>query len=183
MIFAFIGKQRNGKTLMMNKIARYYQKQDYVIISNQRNLGYPHIYFDPKFMESKEGIEDIKRKMSNPNIIMCLDEAHLWVDSRRSGKNAAKSFLISQAGKLLSEQGHFMYTTQYFGQIDIRLRYNTNYIFEVKKFMDEGEEYFEIITYEPNGERAYAISKTRFSAKELYEDDLYDRFEMVDVIE
>src|SRR3990172_4072362 len=111
MIIGFIGKQRSGKTLTMNNLAKVYQSMGYLVVTNQKEVSYPHTYFDPSFLVDKKGIEDLKRKTNNKKIIMCLDEAHLWLDSRRSRNNTAKSFLITQAAKLMEEEGHFFYTT------------------------------------------------------------------------
>lgn len=185
MILGFIGKQRNGKTLLMNSIAAYYEKNGYIVVTNQKKVGYPHIYFNPSFLESKEGIENLKKKLKTDKLILCLDEAHLWIDSRRSKHNTAKSFLITQAGKMLQtekgNEGHFLYTTQFFGQVDVRMRYNTAFIFEISKHKEGDTIYFKVKTYEPRGDRAFPIKETYLDSRDLFKDNLYDDTEMIDV--
>lgn len=131
MIIGFVGKMGSGKTLAMTKFAHDYFKQGCKVYAN----------YGLKFAHHKLNYEDIK-SMSEDFIhsVMCLDEIHVFIDSRASMRSVNKqvSYFITQSRK---RNLVFMYTTQKFGQVDKRLRQNTDYLIECKKLM-KGEQVF-----------------------------------------
>lgn len=123
MIYGFIGDIGQGKTLSMVRTAYSLFKQGHKIYSNIK-LNFKFEYFT---------INDIIKYAENDktfkNAVFLIDEAHIFIDSRNSmtKKNLIISYFILQTRK---KDVTLLYTTQYFHQIDKRLRASTNAIIE-----------------------------------------------------
>lgn len=107
------GRQGSGKTLTMSAIGLF--------LANAMKLKLYANYslFSSIYLPNLQALEYLDTG------VVCLDEVWLWLDSRRSSKNIDISPLILQARKkgLL-----IMWNAQNEGQVDLRLRENTDYM-------------------------------------------------------
>ena len=133
MIIGFFGNMCDGKTLnAVIKLKEYYDR-GYVIYSNTW-LSFPYVS-----LLSKDLIDIAEGKKELPfNCAMFIDEIHVWLDSRVSGskKNRIISYFLLQTGKMGSDADIgliLIYTTQYYHQIDKRLRSTTCIAIECEK--------------------------------------------------
>lgn len=118
MIIGLFGNMSSGKTLFAVKLMydELIKKPDLKILSNSK-LGFKHIYFNEenlieKVMKNQEIFEDS---------IFFLDEAHNYIESRRSSSNLSIKFVqfLTQLGKLNCT---LILTSQMESQIDVRFR-------------------------------------------------------------
>jgi len=119
MIIGFIGDMGSGKTLSMVRLAYSLHNKGYKIYSNF-SLKFPFEYFTlPDIMNFAEG------DVNFTNTVFLIDEAHIFIDARRSAsaKNLALSYFILQTRK---QNVWLFFTTQYYHQVDKRLRASTN---------------------------------------------------------
>jgi GTPase SAR1 family protein len=132
LIIGFIGDMGSGKTLSMVKLAYSLYNKGYRILSNFR-LNFPFEYF------SLEDVLGYAESDTNfVNTIFLVDEAHIFMDSRRSSsaRNLALSYFILQTRK---KNVWLFFTTQYYHQVDKRLRASTNAFVECtfKSYTDQ----------------------------------------------
>ena len=119
MIVGFIGDMGSGKTLSMVRLAYSLHLKGYTIYSNFK-LFFPFEYFT---------LQDILSYAENSqnftNTVFLIDEAHIFMDSRRSAsaRNLALSYFILQTRK---QNVWLFFTTQYYHQVEKRLRASTN---------------------------------------------------------
>ena len=179
----FYGDQRNGKTISMVFMCYLYHVLGYVIVSNNRSLDFPHENFTNDMFMDEHAIDKIKKKHNTNLIVLAVDEIHLLLDARRGMKNAAKSFLITQAGKMLEEKGHFFFTTQHPRQIDVRLRENTSCFIHVKKLRAKGKTKFRWTFLYPE-EDAFIPKKTKYiNGDVMFNMKLYNTHEIIPLAE
>jgi hypothetical protein len=115
MILGYVGNIGSGKTLSMVKKAYEQYKRGKTIYSNFK-LNFPYIPI------TLEKLLDMKAdNTSLLNSVLLIDEAHIYLDSRRSASkvNVILSYLILQSRKMSCD---IYYTTQFIGQVDKRLR-------------------------------------------------------------
>ena len=128
MIIGFIGSMRSGKTLLMTAHAYDLYKQGYKVISNYG------VSFKHKPLSVKDIEESIKDKDTDyfENTVVLLDEVGVYIDSRTSAtrRNRLYSYFLTQSGKLSTT---IFWTSQYFGQIDKRLRQNTQIVYSCQR--------------------------------------------------
>lgn len=109
----------SGKTLSMVRLAYSLYLKGYTIYSNF-HLNFPFEYFT---------LHDIMNYAENStnfvNTVFLIDEAHIFVDARRSSssRNLAISYFILQTRK---QNVWLFFTTQYYHQVEKRLRASTN---------------------------------------------------------
>lgn len=124
MIIGFTGKVGSGKTLLMTYFLNKYYKRNWRVMTNY-GLTFKHE------KANFSAFQDLKIDLNH--VALGIDEIHLWMDSRTSMKkrNRVFSYFITQSRK---RNLIFYWTSQRFGQIDKRLRENTDYLFECKKY-------------------------------------------------
>lgn len=132
------GKQGEGKTLFMVSLL----KSDLETYPNRKVfsniwLDVPHekITFDRE-IDGENHIDILEKINTDPtyfnNSIMFIDEIHLYVDSYNfMGKN--NKVLQKFISQLRKRNILILATTQYFSQVDIRIRAHTRYLFKMKK--------------------------------------------------
>jgi len=131
MITGIEGDIGQGKTLVMTHFAvQEYRRFRKPIVSNYHLFGIPHRYVtldDLMIMVDSE--EELR------NLVLLIDELHMLADSRMSAskKNRLFSYFALQTGK---EDVNFYYTTQTFGQVDIRIREQTRFGVHVRRKAD-----------------------------------------------
>lgn len=142
MIIGFVGKMGSGKTLCMTMLAYKYYKAGWPVFSNY-NLNFPH-----KSLEYEKiiDLEDSTYQKS----FMAIDEIHLFIDSRtsmRKSNRMASYFVVMnrKAGRMLA------YTTQKWGQTDVRLRNNTDYIVKCKKLVSGKDTFIKLNMFDSDG--------------------------------
>ncbi len=178
MILGFIGTVGSGKTLSMTIQAYNYHKAGFNIYSNY-HLAFPHTKLTKKkfdeLIEDKEQLQDC---------VLLLDELHIWLDSRSSGKtkNKAITYFILQTRK---RNVRLLFSTQHFHQVDKRLRDTTDVLVYCDNLSNKSsivkagrvilqQEYF--YQYEPKKRK-----KTVFHANPYF--GLFDTTEIVDFTE
>ncbi len=109
MIIGIVGKMGSGKTLLMSIFA-YCLKGRAKIFSN-----YSLIF--------SEKINSLRQLIKIENSVICLDELWVNIDSRLWKNNVFLTRWINQSRK---RNVLLFYTTQDFGQVDIRLRRATD---------------------------------------------------------
>lgn len=167
MIIAFIGKMGSGKTLSMTYYAYQYFMQGQKIYAN----------YGLKFDHEKVNYEMIKNlDIEFQDSVICLDEIHVFIDSRASmsKRNKIVSYFITQSRK---RNLIFMYTTQHIGQVDLRLRNNTDYFFSCSTTVHENKLYIKQQLSDPYG----AVKNMTLKAEDVFQ--LYDTHEIVDPFE
>lgn len=121
MIIGFTGNRGSGKTLSMTITAYLKYLEGYTIYSNYK-LNFPYTTYT---MTDIENYAKSKEKFAKS--IFLLDEAHVVVDSRTSGKKFSRifSYWVTQTRK---KDIDLYYTTQFSRQIDVRLRIHTDIV-------------------------------------------------------
>jgi len=115
-----------GKTLSCVKEAFGYYLQGYRILSNMK-LRFPYTPINNKYIT-----EFAKNKTEIYNSVIIIDELHTFMDSRRSvsKKNLLGSYFVTQTRK---QRVKLLGTTQHRGQIDLRIRQNTEIFIDCEK--------------------------------------------------
>lgn len=125
MLTAFVGNLGQGKTYSMTVLASYlHAKYDLPIYANYK-------LHDAIMLRSFDDVLNAKHG------IVCLDEAHIFLDSRGfkdPNSQKATHWLLQTRKKDLI----VLYTTQNFGQVDIRMRRITDYLALCKKQKGRG---------------------------------------------
>jgi len=180
MIVGFIGGIGSGKTLSMTKSLHEDYKKGATIYTNyglkfkKRSKVIP---LDKEFFEDyqKSGLDLI-------NSSIAIDEAHVFVDSRRSlsKKNKLFSKFLTQSRK---RSVNLYYTTQeadiknFFtsGQVDLRLRKLTDYLVFCE-FINIGKRHYVRNIMYSNQKK---IGMTIFNADDYFK--MYDTNEIIDI--
>lgn len=117
-IVGYVGPRGAGKTLAMTRCAHYLARRRKVNVMANYGIMLPHQKLDAARLVDMG--EDLQR------CLMLIDEAHVLIDSRNSGKarNKMVSYFITQTRK---RDVVLCYTTQHVMQVDIRLRRATDY--------------------------------------------------------
>lgn len=167
MIIAFVGKMGSGKTLSMTKFVYDYYKRGCSIYANY-GLKIPYEQVD--YEKIKNLSEDFQ------NSVLCLDEIHVFIDSRASASDINKrvSYFITQSRK---RNLVLMYTTQKFNQVEKRLRENTDYMVECSKTVKNGKMYIRCNMTDTDGKS----KKFTIDAADIFK--LYDTHEVVNPFE
>lgn len=119
MIVGFIGNRGSGKTASMTRFLYAKYRQGYKIYSNY-TLNFPHEKYTLKDIE---GYAHSNKKFENS--IFAVDEIHVYLDSRVSGRkiNRVFSYFVTQTRK---KDIDLYYTTQFPRQVDIRMKIHTD---------------------------------------------------------
>lgn len=123
MIIGCIGDRGSGKTLFMTLEAFNQYRKGKQIYSNYK-LTFPKL---PNTLKPKLIPNEFFINYENYNLKNCcffIDEIYVYIDSRRSSSNINKimSYFFNQTRKTGVD---IYYSTQFFSQVDKRLRFNT----------------------------------------------------------
>jgi len=123
MIVGYVGNMGSGKTLSMVKEAFNLFNKGYTIYSNIK-LNFPH-----KVLDMEEILSYANEDKSFHKAVFLIDEAHIFIDSRRSAskRSLLMTYFITQTRK---KDVTLLYTTQNIGQVEKRLRQQTDIICE-----------------------------------------------------
>lgn len=120
-VIGIIGKLGKGKTMSLALIAHLYKTRGWKIYSNIHSL---------KDMDKfvPDIVEDFETNHGSYSLL-ALDEIYLYIDSRLHGtkKNMAYSYILMQSRK---NNFDVVYTTNYYKNVDIRLRRLTDFVIE-----------------------------------------------------
>lgn len=118
-IVGVIGAMGSGKTLFATSLA-FKLKDNYKIMTN-----YEVSFRDDVITPDKMGAFFDRVNKVNDDTLMIIDEFHIFTDSRLSSSrhNILMSYFITQTRK---QNIQLIYTTQQFGQVDVRVRDNTD---------------------------------------------------------
>jgi hypothetical protein len=177
MIVGMVGDMGSGKTLLMTMLLKQDFDNDRTILCNY------HLNFKYELLKVKKLIDEAKNNKQLKNLTLGLDELHISVDARTSmsKRNRIFSYLVTQTRKRSVD---LYYTTQFFDQVEKRVRQNTVYIFRCKR-LKENMFYYRLYKKSDDftlGEESGFIPKNAFiirgeNAKEIYK--LYDTEEMI----
>lgn len=190
MIRIYIGLLGSGKTLSMIRDMYKDKKRNKKVITNLVTK------FSSTNLSSKF-FEDFSKDKTGElfNCTIAIDELHIFLDSRRSTskRNTATSYFILQTRK---REVMLRGTSQFFCQIDVRLRNVTDYLTECKAFIKKGNNFIKVTplkqlnglskeeqnnlwienkTYDRIG---HIINHSMFKAKPYYK--LYDTNQIID---
>lgn len=134
-IVGIIGDRGSGKTLYMVKEALTNYKRNRKVVSNF-HLNFPVLKgcSQPELL-NMSFITDFKKQLHN--ICLLIDEIYIYIDSRNSAskQNRIWSYFFNQTRK---RDVDLYYSTQFFHQVDKRLRSNTElFIFPSKIIKDD----------------------------------------------
>jgi len=170
MIIGYVGDMGSGKTLSMIKMAYMLHLKGYSIYSNIK-LNFPFQYFS-----LDEILSYAENDTNFVNTVFLVDEAHIFMDSRSSmtKRNMILSYFILQTRK---KNVWLFFTTQYYHQIDKRLRASSNAIVECSsKVLDDGRMYalnkFNIVKNQKIIEKSFVFHANKYF-------NLYDTNEVV----
>lgn len=126
-LIVWVGTMGSGKTLSMVKEARKYQENGFTVYSNF-HLSFPHVLLTKDLVKKM-----LKGEFELENAVLLLDEVHQIVDSRRgtSTKGVLFSYLVNQSRK---KSVRIFMTTQFFSQIDGRIRLSTSLVVKCRSF-------------------------------------------------
>lgn len=128
MIIGIEGGIGQGKTLVMTAfLKREWTQFKKPLYANYKLKRLPFTRVDVSFFE-----ETMRENVQFDRAAIGLDEMHIWLDSRTSvsKRNLLLSYFLLQTGK----QGiNLYYTTQDFGQVDLRLRRRTDFAIRVER--------------------------------------------------
>lgn len=160
----------SGKSLSMVRYAYLYHRAGYRILSNIK-LNFPYETYTLQNL-----IDFANSGIGLRKVVILLDEAHIFLDSRSSvsKRNRIISYFLLQTRK---KGCHLYYTTQRFGQVDKRLRENTDVTINCSsKKNKDGEQYTlnEVNILTDNGIRTERLI---YQSNKYFE--LYDTYEVV----
>lgn len=112
----------------MTHQAYLYYRSGHQIYSNYK-LTFPFIQGakQPIYLTMRRLKELVENKKALQNVVLLIDEAHIFIDSRSSMEKKRKiiTYFILQTRK---SNVRLLYTTQHMGQVDKRLRDTTDII-------------------------------------------------------
>jgi hypothetical protein len=120
-IIGFVGTLGSGKTLSMTRECARYKARGFKLLTNYNLLIQDEqVDFDTLYKQV-ENEEDVS------NTVLALDEIHILLDSRSSMSETSKVMTrwinLTRKQKIV-----LLYTTQYFHQVDRRLRSGTDIV-------------------------------------------------------
>ena len=166
MLIGFFGYKGSGKTLAMVLFGYLFYLDSKKILANLK-LTYKHEIVD---------VKDIVELSPNLiNSVILLDEIHMIADSRVSGafQNRAMSYFVLQSRH---RSCHVLYTTQFGGQVDKRIRENTDIkvICENLHIGSDGDGFEDVFRIVVQDKRTYpySISELTIYGKPIW--DMYN---------
>lgn len=173
-IIGIFGMRGSGKTLMLVLLAYVEKMMGKRILSNMGNLSFETEVIDPDdLVDMSEGIK---------GCTILLDELHTLCDSRHSGFrqniNIANLFLQSR------HRGcNIIYTDQYQGQDDKRIRDNTDIKIVARNLNidSDGDGIYDMFEYTIVNLRTEKVDTHVVYGKPIFQ--LYDDSEIIDIYE
>lgn len=173
MIIGLISPKSQGKTVTMVKMMLEGLVKGNKIMANMKHLGFKHELLQNDFFQN------FSTYNFGEGTLICIDEIHIFVDSRNSGsiRNKLMSYLFTQTSK---RNVKLLYTTQFFHQIDKRLRSNTEIFIKCKKQIikdpETGEEkvYIHLLIYNRTTDKTTRVT---YLANSLF--NYYKRSEII----
>jgi len=175
MIIGVIGDRGSGKTLFMTREAFLNYCKSRYIYSNY-HLKFPKVLFKnlhkPKLIDD-EFLSNYRSELFN--ICLFLDEIYIYIDARASMTRANKiwSYFFNQTRKRGVD---LYYSTQFFSQVDKRLRFNTEMFIIPKVVKKDGKQYIVINMYT---RELKLIRRYMFKAETYF--NMYDTNEVIDI--
>jgi GTPase SAR1 family protein len=165
-----IGRQGSGKTIFITKLATdEFENTQRKIYSNYTlfKLPFTKITLDSLLDMLDQNVDSLN------NSIILLDEIHLYLDSldfmRNNNRRLQTFFSQLRKRKIL-----LLATTQYFMNVDIRIRRQCLNVFEMEHIY---KDLFKVITHEVDGYFTKEISNYNLILKDYY--DCYDTLEVI----
>lgn len=157
MIIGLISPKGEGKTVTMVKFMLEGLMKKRKILANMHDLK----------LEYTELFDDFFRNFSKyvvNDCLLCIDEIHIFVDSRSSmsKRNKLLSYLFTQTRK---RNTTLIYTTQFFHQIDRRLRDNSDIFIRCRKQIVDGQVFIYLCCYSRITNR---VTNFKFLANPLF---------------
>lgn len=167
MIIAITGSMGSGKTLLATIFAHKYFSEGSTVYANY-GLSFKH---EPLRMEDISNCD-----FDFNNALLVIDEIHLFMDSRQSMTKNSRiiSYFITQSRK---RNLILVYTTQQSGQVDKRLRSNTDYFIKCENLSPPNAKKDVYIRWTINDMEQHKMSFI-FKADPYFE--LYDTHQVVD---
>ena len=172
MIIGYLGTRGKGKTLSCVREAYEHQLKGYRIYSN---IKLSDKYFkDWSLINGNMLLEWVNGDKQFNKAFFILDEVHVYLDSRAgpSKRNILISYFILQTRKRDVRLG---YTTQFFNQVDKRLRNPTEILVVCDNYKNDNNELMFCNTVEVQ-DTGFKFIQT-FKGKKYY--DYYDTREIV----
>lgn len=170
MLVGYTGRRGAGKTLTMVKDIVKFYNNGWKIYSNIEIKGVPTTIL------TSEEIAFIDKDSSIKNCVLVIDEIQVIFDSRRSGSKANKNFsnFIQQIRK---RNIILLYTTQYAGTTDLRIRQHTDII--VRPRYNKNFEICDVVYFDITAsEDAFMLDSMPFNKRVVFDArtifDLYD---------
>jgi hypothetical protein len=139
MIIGCIGDRGSGKTLFMTYEAYNHYRNGKKVWSNY-HLKFPKLpnTTPPQLIPNDFFINFEKYNLKD--VAMFIDEFYVYIDSRSSQSNVNKvmSYFLNQTRKTHVD---LYYSSQFFSQVDKRLRFNTERFIIPKCFVKNGKKY------------------------------------------
>lgn len=174
MIVGIIGDRGSGKTLYMVKEALTNYKRKRQVIANFHLVNFPKIKGckKPELLDMSF-ITDFKKQLHN--ICLLIDEIYIYIDSRNSAskQNRIWSYFFNQTRK---RDVDLYYSTQFFHQVDKRLRSNTELFIFPSIIKVDGVMYIKIKVCKRNGK---VIKLFAFKGNDYFK--YYDTDEIIDL--
>ncbi len=173
MIIGVIGDRGSGKTLFMTYEAFNQYRKGKQIYSNYK-LTFPKLPDTKKPILLPDDFFINFEKYNLKNVCMFLDEIYVYIDSRSSGSNINKlmSYFFNQTRKTGVD---LYFSTQFFSQVDKRLRFNTERFVIPKAFKTKNKEL--LIVVDICNRDLVLLKKWVIKAKVIF--DLYDTDEII----
>jgi len=177
MIVGIIGARGTGKTLSMAKTCDEMLKKGKTVYTNF-HLNLKSInkrYHKQVKLLDNEFFKNYK-DMKLYNCCLFIDEIYVYIDSRMSGskRNRIWSYFINQTRK----RGVDLYfTTQFFRQVEIRLRMNTEF-FVFPRIIKQDDKLIVINYIYKYGDRLKKIGIEKFLGNAYF--NIYDTDEIID---
>lgn len=135
MIIGYVGTRGRGKTLSCVREAYEHYLKGYTIYSN---INLNKKYFKTWFkLDGQMLVDWVEGDKQFKKAFFILDEVHVYLDSRMgmSKRNIIISYFILQTRKRDVRLG---YTTQFYNQVEKRLRQPTEVIVECQNYNNKG---------------------------------------------
>jgi hypothetical protein len=157
MLIGLQGKMGAGKTLSMSVLTSYFSAHTGAPLYANYNL------------QGAAPLESIRQLWQLDTAVVAFDELHVNIDSRNWKNNVFLTHFITQTRK---KKLAFFYTTQHIGQVDLRVRQNTDILIHCEK--RNGQIWLSFIDYQYKqlGRRYLLENPSRFY-------NLYNTFELI----
>lgn len=168
MLIGICGSLGSGKTLYMTRCLykEWLKNDEREIATNYKLNGIPH-----RYIYAKE-LFDMKKTLSD--MILGIDEMHIFLDCRSSGKNKEMTHFILQTRHLGM---NLYFTTQDISQVDVRLRRMLDILVYCNR--TPIKDFFKVKIIDYRDTMSITSNTFIFNGSPYYE--LYDTREIIDI--